>query len=138
MILILVMLRVLLLGRAILIAENALLRQQIAVLQRSVKRPRLGPRDRLLWMLLSRVWRGWRECLVSVQPDTVVGWHRAGFRALWRWKSRGGRPGIRRDIRALVRRIAAENPLWGVLRIQAEIALLGHSLARATIAKYAG
>lgn len=130
--------RALVLGRWALVAENALLRHQIAVLRRSVKQPHFRRRDRLLWVIISRMWQGWRECIVLVQPGTVVKWHREGFRLYWRWKSRGGRPGVRHDVRALVRRIAAENPLWGVPRIQAELALLGHRLARATVAKYIG
>src|SRR5450432_4160600 len=102
MILIVVFLQGLVLGRAALAAENALLRQQIAVLRRSVKRPRLCARDRALWVMVSRLWRGWRKCLVIVKPDTVVRWHREGFRWYWRWKSRGGRPGVRHDVRGLV------------------------------------
>jgi putative transposase len=73
-----------------------------------------------------------------VQLATVVRWHREGFRLYWQWKSRGGRPALRQNVRALVRRIAAENPLWGVPRIQAELMMLGHQLSRATIAKYIG
>ncbi len=138
MLMALMLVRGLVCSRATLLAENALLRHQIAVLQRSVRRPKFAGRDRLLWVLVSLVWRRWRECLIVVQPATVVASHRAGFRAYWRWKCRGGRPAIRRDLRGLILRIAAENPLWGVPRIQAELAILGHRLARATIAKYLG
>jgi len=84
------------------------------------------------------VLRRWRECLVIVKSATVVGWHRAGFKLFWPWKSRGGRPLIRVDLRALIKRTAAENPLWGTPRIQAEPAMLGHRVARATISKYLG
>ncbi|MCC6321242.1 MAG: integrase [Phycisphaerales bacterium] len=121
-----------------LVAENALLRHQLAVLQRSVKRPRLTRRDRMVWVVARLVLRRWRECLVIVKPATVVGWHRTGFRLYWRWKSRGGRPAVRTDVRAVIKRIAAENPLRGTPRIQAELAMLGYKVARATIAKYIG
>ena len=134
----LLLLRGFVLGRATLTAENALLRHQIAILRRSVMRPKLRASDRLLRVVVRFFWPRWRECLVIVRPDTVVRWHRAGFRLFWRWKSRGGRPGTPRDVRDLVRRMASENPLWGVPRIQAELAMLGHRLARATISKYVG
>ena len=68
--------------------ENLALRQQLAVATRSYKRPRLRSRDRLFWVLLSRRWKGWRSALVIVKPDTVVGWHRKGFKLYWRWRSR--------------------------------------------------
>ena len=120
--------------------ENALLRHQIAVLLRTAQRPRLRTFDRLLWVIVSRLLPSWRRCLLIVQPATVVAWHRAGFRLFWRRKSRhkNGRPPITAGLQALVRRIAAENPLWGIPRIQAELAFLGIHLARATIAKYSG
>ena len=118
-------------GRAVLVAENLALRQQLAVLQRKMDRPRLSAGDRVFWVLLARWFRDWRSWLVVVQPATVVRWHRRGFRLFWRWKSRGrpGRPTIPRDVQALIRRIACENPLWGVPRIRAELRLLGHDLA---------
>jgi len=89
-----ILLRLLLQSRAALAAENLALRQQVAVLQRSVKRPRLHRRDRIFWVWLSRLWRGWRSSLLVVQPETVIRWHREGFRLYWRWKSRKrcGRP----------------------------------------------
>lgn len=130
--------RVVFAQRAALLAENTLLRHQIAVLQRSVRRPKLRAADRLLWVLAVRLWSRWRDALVIVRPDTVVRWHRAGFRLFWRWKCGGGRPATHPDVRSLIVRMARENPLWGVPRIQAELALLGHRVARATIAKYAG
>ena len=132
-----VILRMLLANRAALIAENLALRQQLAVLSRSAKRPRLRLRDRIFWVWISRLWTGWRSALVVVQPDTVVRWHRRGFRLYWRWKSRrNGRPRVAPEIRALIRRISRENSLWGAPRIQAELALLGHDVAESTVAKY--
>lgn len=126
-------------SRAALAAENLALRQQLAIYQPRAKRPRLRPRDRVFWAWLSRWWRGWRSALVIVQPATVVGWHRQGFRLYWRWKSRGGANGRRRmdcRLQALIRRMLRENPLWGAPRIQAELRLFGHHVAESTVALY--
>ena len=90
-----VILRILLADRAALIAENLALRQQLAVLSRLAKRPRLRQRDRIFWIWLARLWRGWRSASSIVQPDTVVRWHRQGSKLYWRWKSRNaGRPKV--------------------------------------------
>ena len=132
-----VILRILLANRAALVAENLVLRQQLVVLSRSTKKPRLRQRDRIFWVWVSRLWRDWRSALIVVQPETVVRWHRRGFRLYWRWKSRSrGRPTIEPEIRKLIRRMSRENPLWGAPRIQAELALLGHNVAESTVAKY--
>jgi putative transposase len=119
--------------------ENLALRHQLAVLQRSVRRPRLSRWDRVLWVWLSWVWAGWRSNLVIVQPATVLAWHRQGFQFYWRWKSKTnpvGRPRLDATIRQLIRRMARENPTWGRRRIHAELALLGYQVAELTIAKY--
>jgi transposase InsO family protein len=111
------------------------------VLRRHVKRPQLHKTDRLLWILLSRAWKDWRPSLVLVKPDTVVDWHWKGFKLFWKWKSRTrrrGRPTLPREIINLIRRMASENPLWTPERIQSELALLGHDVAEATVAKYMG
>jgi putative transposase len=132
-----IIIRVLLADRSALIAENLALRQQLAVVCRTAKRPRLRRRDRIFWVWISKLWRGWRSALIVVQPDTVVRWHRRGFRLYWRWKSRArGRPKVSREIRNLIRRMSQENRLWGAPRIQAELALLGHDVAESTVAKY--
>lgn len=126
-------------NRAELAAENLALRQQLAILQQKSKTPRLRRRDRIFWSLLSRIWPDWRSALLIVQPDTVVRWHREGFRLFWRWKSRRGkvgRPKIKAEIRKLIRRMSRENPLWGTPRIQSELALLGHVVAKSTIDEY--
>ena len=125
-------------NRAALLAENLALRHQLAVLQRSVKRPRLRQRDRIFWSWLSHLWPGWRSVLVIVQPETVVRWHQQGFRLYWRWKSRAaaGRPPVDREIRDLIRRMARENPTWGAPRILSELLLLGHKIAESTVSKY--
>jgi hypothetical protein len=81
----------------------------------NARAPRLHPLDRLFWTGLRRAWSRWAEVLVIAKPQTVVGWHRAGFRLFWRWRSRsrGGRPKTTAEIRALIRRLAQENPSWG-------------------------
>jgi transposase InsO family protein len=136
--LVIALLRQLLSSRVALIAENLVLRQQVAVLQRSVKRPRLHRRDRIFWVWLSRLWQGWRSSLIVVQPETVLRWHREGFRLYWRWKSRGrcGRPKLDAEIRILIRRMSRDNPTWGRRRIRSELHLLGYEVAELTVAKY--
>jgi len=122
-----------------LAAENLALRQQLAVLQRQSKRPRLKKRDRIFWVWLSRFWKNWRSVLVIVQPATVVSWHRKGFKLYWRWKSRAkkpGRPPIWREIRNLVRRMCRENPTWGAPRIHSELCLLGYDVSETTVDNY--
>lgn len=134
-----VFLRTMLVSRSALAAENLALRQQLAVLERTAKRPRLRQRDRVFWVWLWRVWRNWRSVLVIVQPDTVVRRRRQGFRLYWRWKSRRGqvgRPRIERELRDLIRRICRENPTWGAPRIQSELRLLGYPVAESTVARY--
>ena len=125
-------------NRAGIVAENLALRHQLAILHQKSKRPRLRSRDRIFWAWLSRIWSGWRSALLIVRPDTVVRWHRQGFKLYWRWKSRKkiGRPAIPADIRTLIRRMARENLKWGVPRIQSELALLGLDIAESTVAKY--
>ena len=124
-------------SRAALATENLALRQQLAVQQQTIVRPKLRRRDRLFWVILSKLWQNWQSVLLIVQPETVIGWHRAGFRLFWRYKSRGaGRPKVEREIRDLIRRMSRENPTWGAPRIQAELELLGHTLAESSVAKY--
>lgn len=79
--------------RAELAAENLALRQQLAALQHRFKRPRLRKRDRIFWAILSQIWPNWRSALLIIQPDTVIRWHRSGFKLFWRWKSRTDKPG---------------------------------------------
>jgi putative transposase len=116
------------------------LRHQIGVLQRSAtKRPRLTAGDRLLWIGLSRIWRDWRSALAIVKPDTVVAWHRAGFRLFWTWKVRRGQPGrppISREVRHLIRRMCRENLLWGAPRIHGELLKLGIDIGETSVSKY--
>jgi putative transposase len=125
-------------SRAQLLAENALLRQQLLVLRRSVARPAVTQTDRALLVLLSGHVRAWRQALLIVQPETLLRWHRAGFRALWRRKSRPGpgRPPLPPETIALIRQLAAENPLWGAERIRGELGKLGIGVAKRTIQTY--
>ena len=119
--------------------EILALRQQLAVLNRTVHRPKLRRRDRFFWVVLSTLWSKWREVLVIVKPETVINWHRQGFRLYWKWKSRArrvGRPKIAVEIRELIRRMSRENPLWGVPRVHAELRLLGFDVAESTVARY--
>ena len=125
--------------RGELALENLALRQQLAVLRAKKKRPRVRPVDRIFWVWLSRLWSNWRSALLMVQPDTVVHWHRQGFKLFWRWKSRAkrvGRPPIEVEIRHLIRRMCRENPSWGAPRIHSELQLLGYDVSETTVDKY--
>src|ERR1022692_565652 len=120
-------------------AENAVLRHQLIVLRRKLQgRPRLTNNDRWFLIQLYRWFPSILTALTIVQPETLVRWHRAGFRCYWRWKSRprGGRPKIETDLRALIRRMSMENPLWGAPRIQGELLKLGFEVAQSSVAKY--
>jgi putative transposase len=127
-------------SRAALRLENLALRHQIGVLQRSAaKRPKLTSGDRLLWICLSRLWRDWRSALAIVKPETVVAWHRAGFRLFWTWKVRHGQPGrplISREVRDLIRKMCRENPSWGAPRIHGELLKLGIDIGESSVSKY--
>ena len=125
--------------RARLEAENLILRQQLVVLRRkSPKRVRLWNIDRLLLVWLYRLYPSLLDAIIIVQPETVIRWHRRGFRAYWRWKSRrvGGRPGIDCEMRELIRRMNRENPLWGAPRIHGELLMLGIEVAESTVSRY--
>ena len=101
-------------------------------------RPRLTAADRLLFVWLCRLFPSLRNAITIVQPDTVLRWHRSGFRLYWRWKSRsrGGRPKVPIEVRSLIRRMSVENPLWGAPRIHGELLKLGIEVAQSTVAKY--
>jgi len=131
--------RAMLIPKIHLAVENLALQQQLAVCKQSVKRPRLWPRDRLFWGLLSWPRPNWRSALAIVQPETVIRWHRQGFKRYWSWRSGSGKPGrppIGREIRNPVRRMSRENPTRGAARIVSELAPLGHDVAERTVAKY--
>ena len=121
-------------------AEILALRHQLLVLKRTnrERKLRLGRADRLLWTWLSQVWSGWRSALVIVKPETVIAWHRHGFRLYWSWKSRHpqGRPTISREVIDLIRKMSMANPRWGAPKIHGELLKLGFTLAEPTVAKY--
>ena len=124
-------------SRRQLVLENMALRQQLAIQQRSIKCPKINNSDRLFWIWLSRIWNNWKSALIVVKPETVVHWHRKGFKYYWRWKSRRiGRPSINWKLIKLIRKLQNENPLWSAQRIQGELAKLGFSACDNTVAKY--
>ena len=120
-------------------AENAALRHQVIVLRRMMKgRVRLTNGDRLFFVWLYRLFPSALSAIAIIRPETIIRWHRAGFRRYWRWKSHsvGGRPAIDAELRLLIRRMCRENPLWGAPRIHGELLKLGFSVAESTVAKY--
>jgi hypothetical protein len=120
-------------------AENAVLRQPLMVLKRRLRgRVRLTNHDRWFLVQLYRWFPSILQVLAIIRPETLVRWHRAGFRCCWHWKSRplGGRPQIETKLRALIRRISVENPLWGAPRIHGELLKLGFEVAQSSVAKY--
>jgi putative transposase len=127
-------------SRAALQPENLALRHQIGVLQRSArKRPKLTPGDRLLWVWLSRIWSDWRSAVAIVKPETVIAWHRVGFRLFWTWRVRRGQPGrpvISCEVRDLIRKVCRENPGWGAPRIHGELLKLGIDIGESSVSKY--
>jgi transposase InsO family protein len=124
--------------KARLEAEIIMLRHQLNVLRRQTPRPRLTAADRLLFVWLCRLFPSLRNAITIVQPDTVLRWHRSGFRLYWQWKSRsrGGRPKVPIEVRTLIWRMSVENPLWGAPRIHGELLKLGIEVAQSTVAKY--
>jgi hypothetical protein len=120
-------------------AENVVLRYQLIVLRRKVQgRGRLTNNDRWFFIQLYRWFPLILKALTIIRPETLVRWHQAGFRCYRRWKSRprGGRPQIETDLRALIRRMSLENPLWGAPRIHGELLKLGFEVAQSSVAKY--
>ncbi len=126
-------------SRVRLEAENALLRHQLNIALRQVPtRLRLTGTDRAILVWMVRLWPGLLAAVQVVKPDTILRWHRAGFKAFWRWKSRrrAGRPMIDRGLRDLIRRMSRENPLWGASRIHGELLMLGFAVAQSTVSRY--
>jgi hypothetical protein len=120
-------------------AENSALRHQLIVLRRKMQdKVRLTNNDRSFFIQLHRWFPSILNVLTIIRPETLVRWHRAGFRCYWRWKSRprGGRPLIEADLRALIRQMSVENPLWGAPRIHGELLKLGFEVAQSSVAKY--
>ena len=123
-----------------LLLENLALRQQLAVLKRRHPRARLHPIDKLFWVLARRFWADWKKSLLVVTPETVVRWHRAGFRLYWRLLSRVkkqvGRKRLSKEIRNLIFRMVAENPTWGAPRIHGELLILGFDVSERSISRW--
>ena len=120
--------------------ENLALRQQLVVLPRSApKRLKLTAADRTFWVWLCRLWGEWKSALMIVKPETVVAWHRQGFRLFWTWRIRRGKPGrpcLPPDVRNLIRMMSRNNPRWGAPRIHGELLKLGIKITEPTVAKY--
>jgi transposase InsO family protein len=119
-----------------LFLENLALRQQLAIMKHHVKRPKIRIRDRIFWVLLSRTWKNWKSVLIFVKPETVIRWHRKGFKLFWTFKSRKrrvGRPSIAPEIRKLIQDMASTNPLWGAPRIHGELMKLGIDVHERTV-----
>jgi len=126
-------------SRCRLEAENLFLRHQLAIaLRRAPPRLRLCSSDRALFILITKLWPSLLGAAQVVQPETILRWHRAGFKMFWRWKSRNraGRPKIDRRLRDLIQRMSRENPLWGASRIHGELLMLGFEAAQSTVSKY--
>ncbi len=120
-------------------AENLFLRHQLNIaLRRVPPRLRLHGSDRALLVWMMRIWPTLLDVSQVVKPETILRWHRSGFEAFWRWKSRNraGRPKVDRGLRDLIRRMASENPLWGAPRIHGELLMLGFEIAQSTVSKY--
>ena len=126
--------------RQSILLENLALRQQLVMLKRRHPRPSLGLLDKLFWVIARRVWSGWKQALLVVTPETVVRWHRAGFRMYWRLISRVqrqvGRKQTPKEIRELIFQMVAENPTSGAPRIHGELLMLGFDLSERTISRW--
>src|SRR5713101_2064731 len=127
-------------ARRSLLLENLALRQQLAALKRRRPRPRLALFDKLFWVLARRFWSGWKQALIVVNPETVVQWHRAGFRLYWKLISRvrtqAGRTQTPKEVQELIFRMVVENPTWGAPRIHGELLMLGFDLSERTISRW--
>src|ERR1700746_1849013 len=123
-----------------LLLENLALRQQVAVLKRKRPRPRMGAVDKIFWVFACRFWCAWKQSLVLVNPETVVRWHRAGFRLYWSWISKArkpvGRKKLSMEVRELIFRMVAENPPAGAPRIHGELLMLGFDASERTISRW--
>jgi len=127
-------------SRRDLILENLALRQQLEALKWRRPQPRLVAIDRLFWVMLRRIWRGWWQALVFVQPDTVIGWHRAGFKLYWTWlsrhRARAGGKCVDNELRKLIFRMVADNSTLGAPRIHGELKMLHFDLSERTVLRW--
>jgi hypothetical protein len=127
-------------ARRDLMLENLALRQQLAVLMRGHPQPRFASSDKLFWVMLRRFWCGWKQALILLQPETVVRWHRTGFRLYWSWLSRhrlrAGRNCVIKELRDLIFRMVVENPTWGSPRIHGELKMLGFDISERSVLRW--
>jgi putative transposase len=127
-------------SRRHLLLENLALRQQLAVLARRRPQPRFSAPDKLFWIVLCRLWPGWRKALILVQPDSVVRWHRSGFKLYWKWLSRNRkrseRKCVSREVRELIFRMVLENKTWGAPRIHGELKMLGYDVSERSVLRW--
>src|ERR1700680_1220753 len=127
-------------SRQRLLFESLALRQQLAVLKRKHPKPRLKAVDKLFWVLARYFWSAWKQSLIVVSPETVVRWHRAGFRMYWsmisKVRKQVGRKRLSREVRELIFRMVAENPTWGAPRIHGELLMLGFDVSERTISRW--
>jgi putative transposase len=127
-------------SRRSLFLENLALRQQLGVFKRKLPQPRFSASDKLFWVILRRCWPGWKKTLILVQPETVVRWHRAGFKLYWTWLSRHrirvGRKCVSTQLRDLIFRMVGENPTWGAPRIHGELKMLGFDVSERTVLRW--
>jgi hypothetical protein len=127
-------------SRRDLLLENLALRQQLAVLKQRHPQPRFAAPDKLFWVIVRRLWPKWEWALVLVQPETVVRWHKAGFKLYWTWlsrhRNRAGRKCVSKELRELIFRMVAENPTWGAPRIHGELKMLGFDISERTVLRW--
>ena len=127
-------------SRRDLLLENLALRQQLDVLKRRHPQPRFSASERWFWVILRRFWLGWKRALILVQPETVIRWHRAGFKLYWTWLSRHrtlvGRKFVSKELRELIFRMVADNPTWGAPRIHGELKMLGFDISERTVLRW--
>ncbi|MDP2885804.1 MAG: helix-turn-helix domain-containing protein [Ignavibacteria bacterium] len=118
--------------------EIVYLRKQLEILSRTSPRPRLRPSDRFFFSVLTSIFSSWKSTLLIFEPETVIRWHRQGFKLYWRWRSRSelGRPKIPQEQINLIKQIATENPLWGAPRIHGEMLKLGFDISESTVLRY--
>jgi putative transposase len=127
-------------SRQSLLIQNLALRQQLVVFKRHNPRPKLAAGDKLFWVSLQPFWSSWKSALIVVSPDTVAGWHRAGFQLYWRLISRvrkpiGRRP-VKKEIRELIFKMVAESPTWRAPRIHGELLMLGYNLSERSVSRW--
>jgi hypothetical protein len=127
-------------SRCDLLLENLALRQQLGVFKQKRPQPRFAATDKLFWVMLRRLWAGWKRALILVQPETVVRWHRTGFKLYWTWlsrhRTRAGRRCVSRELRKLIFRMVTDNRTWGAPRIHGELKMLGFDVSERTVLRW--